>query len=116
VLFEPTRIRVTWTATPGAASYKLVTSASRGGAAARPRYPGGRVLGEFSRPPETPFRFRVPARVVEVRLMVVALAPDGSVIARSRVMVRSTVPPAAAVPTATPAPSPSASPTPAIGE
>jgi hypothetical protein len=116
VLYGPTRIRVTWTATPGAAGYVLVSSASRNGAAARPRYPGGRILGEFSHPPDAPLRFRVPAGVVEVRLMVVALDADGKVMARSRVMIRSTVPPVATTPSATPSPSATESPTPAIGE
>lgn len=106
VLFEPTRVRVTWTATPGAASYVLVTSRSRLGPAPRPRYPDGRILGEFSRPPETPLRYQVPDGVIEVRLLVVALAPDGTVLARSRVLTLSTVPPVTIVipdATATPA-------------
>ena len=117
VLFEPVRIRVTWTATPGAASYVLVTSRSRVGPAPRPRYPDGRILGEFSRPPETPLRYLVPEGVIEVKLLVVALAPDGTVLARSRILTLSTVPPvtivtpgATATPAATSVPTATAAP------
>jgi hypothetical protein len=58
----------------------------------------------------------VPLGVVEVKLLVVALAPDGTVLARSRIVTLSTVPPVATVPSPTPDPSASESPTPAIGE
>jgi hypothetical protein len=116
VLFDPTRIRVAWTATPGAASYVLVRTGSRDGAAPRPQYPGSRIVGEFSRPPATALRLWVPLGVVEVKLLVVALAPDGTVLARSRIVTLSTVPPVATVPSPTPDPSASESPTPAIGE
>jgi hypothetical protein len=44
------------------------------------------VLGEFVEPPPTPLRYRVPVGVVEVRLMVVALRRDGSVLRRSNVV------------------------------
>jgi len=115
VLYAPTRIRVTWTATPDAASYALVVSRSRLGPAPRPRYPDGRILGVFSYPPATAFRFRVPDGVVEVRLMVVALRADGTVLARSRIVTLAITPPAPAV-SATPvsptSPAPSASPVP----
>jgi hypothetical protein len=115
VLTAPTRVRVTWTATPGAASYALVTTRSRGGTAARPVYPGSRILGVFSHPPATPLRFRVPDGVTEVKLMVVALRADGTVIARSRVITLAIpVTATTATPTAGDA-SRSPDPTPALG-
>jgi hypothetical protein len=86
----PASIRVTWTAVPDASSYVLVATGSRVAPAPWPQYPGDRVIGEYPIPPETPLRFRVPDGIVEVRLLVVALAPDGSVISRSRVVVLAT--------------------------
>ena len=86
----PDGIRVTWTAVPGASSYVLVATGSEVAPAPRPRYPGGRVIGEFTQVPEAPLRFRVPDGTVEVRLLVAALAPDGTVISRSRVVILAT--------------------------
>ena len=55
--------------------------------------PGGRlVVCEFSHPPETPLRFRVPDGVIEVKLLVVALRRDGTEIARSRIVTVATGP------------------------
>ena len=116
VLFSPTRVRVSWTATPGAASYVLVTTRSRAGHAARPRYPASRVLGEFSRPPETPLRFRVPDGVVEVKLMVVALRADGTVLSRSVIVTLATVPAVNVTPSPNPVSSATVSPTPALAD
>lgn len=104
------RIAVTWSATWGADHYLLVVTRSRGGAAADPAYPGGLVLAEFAAPPSPRFRFRVPLGVTEVRLMVVAVRADGSVIRRSLVEVVA-VPPAAS-PTPTPVPVVAPTPTP----
>ena len=86
----PDGIRVTWTAVPGASSYVLVASGSEVAPAPRPRYPGGRVVGQFTQAPEAPLRFRVPDGTVEVRLLVAALAPDGTVMSRSRVVTLTT--------------------------
>ena len=116
-LIEGRRIAVTWTATWGAKRYLLVVSASRSGPAPQPTYPGSRVLGEFAAPPMPRLRYRVPAGVDEVRLMVVALRKDGTVLRRSRV-VTITIPPSAdtagsspdASATPTPTPSPSSAP------
>jgi hypothetical protein len=91
-----TRIAVRWTATPGADTYVLVVTASRKGSAADPVYPGSRELGTFARAPDHALRFRVPDGVTEVRLLVVALRPDGSVLARSRVVTVAVGGPAAA--------------------
>jgi hypothetical protein len=84
------RVAVKWTRTRGAKTYVLVATVSRGGRAAKPVYPGSRVLGEFARPPVDPFRFTVGPAVTQVRLLVVALGRDGKELARSRV-VRVTV-------------------------
>ena len=128
-LLENGRVAVTWTATERARSYVLVVTRSRSGPARDPVYPGSRVLGEFVVPPPTPLRYRVPDGVVEMRLMVVALRRDGSVLRRSNIVIVS-IPPAgeatgsgddstpASLPTPTPAvrraphrsPSPSPSP------
>jgi hypothetical protein len=86
----PSIVRVTWTATPGASSYVLVATAAEASPAPRPVYPGGRIIGEFSSAPEAPLRYRVPAAVAEVRLLVVALASDGTELARSRVITVAT--------------------------
>ena len=84
------RVAAKWTRTRGAKTYVLVVTVSRGGRAARPVYPGSRVLGEFARPPVNPFRFNVGPAVTQVRLLVVALGRNGEELARSRV-VRVTV-------------------------
>ena len=86
----PDGLRVTWTAVPGASSYVLVATGSEVAPAPRPRYPGGRVVGQFTQVPEAPLRFRVPDGTVEVRLLVAALAPDGTVMSRSRVVTLTT--------------------------
>ncbi len=83
---EPAGVAITWTRTRGARTYVLLATVSRTLHARRPSYPGSRVLGEFARPPASPLRYRVPDGVVEVRLLVVALAKDGSELARSRVV------------------------------
>ena len=80
------RIAVRWTATWGASSYLLLATLSRSGPAADPVLPGARVLGEFAAPPEKALRFRVPDRVVEVKLRVLALRADGTVLRRSRIV------------------------------
>ncbi|HEY8167107.1 MAG TPA: hypothetical protein VIF84_00195 [Candidatus Limnocylindrales bacterium] len=112
-LVDGRRIRVTWTETYRAKGYVLVVSVSRSGPAADPVYPGSRVLGEFTVPPVPALRYRVPNGVTEVRLMVVALRKDGSVLRRSRV-VTVTVPPAVdtAAPSAEADATPTALPTP----
>jgi hypothetical protein len=114
VLIDGPRIAVRWTATWSAARYVLVATASRSGPAADPVYPGSRVIGEFTAPPERAFRIRVPEGVVEVRLMVVALREDGRVLRRSRI-VTVVVPPAESIgsdpgPSLPPPPSPTPAP------
>jgi hypothetical protein len=125
------RIAVRWTETWSAARYVLVATWSRSGPATDPVYPGSRVIGEFAAPPSRAFRVRVPDRVVEARLMVVALREDGRVLRRSRIATVAipvaadpmgeatpTAPPAQGtpetpMPTPAPASPPAASPTPA---
>ena len=85
------RLAITWTATERAGSYVLIATRSRSGPARDPVYPGSRVLGEFTEPPPTPLRYRVPDGVVEVRLQVIALRPNGTVLRRS-VIVTLAVP------------------------
>jgi hypothetical protein len=85
-----TRVAVIWAAAEGADSYVLLVTGSRTGPAADPVYPGSRELGTFARPPDKRLRFRVPDGVTEVRLLVVALRPDGSVLARSRIVTVAT--------------------------
>lgn len=80
------RVAVTWTRTRTAKTYVLVVTVSRGGRAARPAYPGSRVLGRFARPPAKPFRFRVGPAVTQVGLVVVALGRNGEELGRSRVV------------------------------
>ena len=82
-------IQVSWRKVPGARRYVLIGSRSRSGPAPRPRYPGSWVIGRFARPPADGFSFTVKDAVVEVRLRVVALGPDGLVIARSRIKTLS---------------------------
>lgn len=79
-------VAVTWTAVSDAQTYVLLVSGARQAPAPDPVYPGSRELGEYAAPPSTRLRFRVPIRVTEVRLMVVALDADGSELARSRVV------------------------------
>jgi hypothetical protein len=120
------RIAVRWTETYRARSYVLIVTTSRSGAAAPdPVYPGSRVLGEFATPPERALRYRVPLEVTQVRLQVVALRGDGTVLRRSRIVTidlppgdatgeptASPVPGASSAPTPGPTPSPSPSPAP----
>ncbi len=80
------RIAVRWTETYRAKSYVLLVTMSRSGPAADPVYPGSRVLGQFTTPPASALRFRVPGRVREVRLMVVALRANGTVLRKSRIV------------------------------
>ena len=85
----PNTVAVTWRRIPGARTYVLVVTRSRNGPAARPAYPGGRVLGTFAHlPPEldsTPDSL-IAAAVVEVKVMVVALDANGVEITRSRIV------------------------------
>jgi hypothetical protein len=90
-LIDGPRIAVTWTETWRARSYVLLATLSRAGSAPDPTYPGARVLGEYATPPDRALRFRVPAGVTEVKLMVVALRGNGSVLRASRI-VTITVP------------------------
>ncbi len=108
-LISGPRIAVTWTETLRARRYVLVVTRSRSGPAGDPVYPGSRVLGEFATPPESPLRYRVPDGVIEVRLMVVALRADGSVLRRSNIV---TVTVTASADTTGSVPDASASPTP----
>jgi hypothetical protein len=114
------RIALTWTATYRARSYVLLVTMSRTGIARDPVYPGSRVLGTFAHPPALPLRFRVPDGVVEVRLQVIALRGNGSVLRRSNI-VTITIPAdtqgssPSPDPTATPAPTPTPVPTPSGG-
>jgi hypothetical protein len=85
-LVDGPRIAVRWTGTWSAARYVLVATMSRSGPAADPDYPGSRIVGEFTVPPERAFRVRVPDGVVEARLMVVALRENGRVLRRSRIV------------------------------
>jgi hypothetical protein len=85
-LVAPSTIAVDWHRFPGATSYVLVVTRSRTGAAARPTYPGGRILGTFAHPPGAPLRFHLPAAVVQVKVMVVALDGNGVEIFRSRII------------------------------
>jgi hypothetical protein len=110
-LIDGPRIAVRWTVTSGAARYVLVATGSRSGPAADPVYPGGRVIGEFATPPERAFRVRVPAGVVEVRLMVVALREDGRVLRRSRIATVAIPVPGETL-GSSPGPSPTLSPVP----
>jgi hypothetical protein len=105
------RIAVRWTETFRARRYVLVATTSRSGAAPDPVYPGSRVLGEFATPPEVRLRYRVPLGVTEVRLQVVALRGDGSVLRRSRI-VAIPIPAGDATGDPTTSPVPGASPAP----
>jgi len=106
-------ISVTWSRYPGARSYVLVGTRSRIGTAARPTYPGSRILGTFARRPATPLLITVPTGVLQVKLLLVALDGNGNELFRSRI-IRIDLPapvPAASQP-ASPTPSPTASPSP----
>jgi hypothetical protein len=110
------RIAVTWTETWNAKSYVLLVTASRAGSAPDPVYPGSRILGQFIAPPERPLRYRVPAGVTELKVQVLALRGNGTVLRRSRIVTIS-IPLANASPSGdlaggSPTPDPAASPTP----
>ncbi len=117
-LISGPRVAVRWTATRGAHSYLLLATWSTSGPAPKPTYPaapGTRIVGEFASPPAQALRMRVPDGVVEVRLRVVALRPDGTVLRQSRV-VTVTIAPNASLssdPDVSPSPSPTPTPTPA---
>jgi hypothetical protein len=98
---------VTWTETWRAHRYVLLMTASRSGRARDPVYPGARVLGEFAKPPQLPLRYRVPDGVAEVRLMVVALRRDGTVLRRSDVATVTIRPGTGTAPSLAPDPTPS---------
>ncbi len=110
------RLAVTWSQTYGADHYVLLVTRSRGASAADPVYPGGMVLAEFAAPPDPRLRIRIPDGVTEVRLMVVALRADGSIIRRSAIVTvaipapASPSAPASLGPEPTPVPSPSPTP------
>jgi hypothetical protein len=76
-----------WTATRRAASYLLIVTRSRVGAAADPEYPGSRVFRTFAKAPQRWIRFAVLDPVVEVRVMVVALGRHGHEVSRSRIAI-----------------------------
>jgi hypothetical protein len=78
---------VTWTETYRAKAYVLIVTVSRTGAAAPdPVYPGSRILGTFARPPDLPLRFRVPDGAMELKLQVIALRGNGTVLRRSNIV------------------------------
>jgi len=104
---EGTRVAVRWTATVRAASYLLIVTRGRNGPAPLPVYPGSRVLAEFAHPPAVAFRFWIPDRVTEVKLLVVALGPYGHVVSRSRIVTLDTGGDVAAAGDPTPTPVPS---------
>jgi hypothetical protein len=81
---------VRWTPTRRAASYVLIVTRSRVGAAADPVYPGSRVFRQFETAPQKWIRFRVLDPVVEVRVMVVALGKHGNEVSRSRIAIVTT--------------------------
>ncbi len=85
-LIDGPRVAVTWTETWRASSYVLIASGSRLGPAPDPVYPGSRILGTYAAPPTDPLRFRVPDGTVELRLRVIALRRDGSVLRRSNIV------------------------------
>ena len=85
-LVAPHTVAVDWRRIPGARTYVLVVTRSRNGPAARPTYPGGRILGTFAHPPAAPLRFQLPDAVEQVKVMVVALDRNGVEITRSRVV------------------------------
>ena len=70
-----------------AASYLLIVTRSRVGAAADPEYPGSRVFRTFAKAPQHWIRFGVLDPVVEVRVMVVALGRHGHEVSRSRIAI-----------------------------
>jgi hypothetical protein len=118
-LIDGPRIAVTWTATYRARSYALIVTGAASGPAPDPVYPGSRVIGTFARPPDLPLRFRVPAGVHEMRIQVIALRRDGSVLRRSNI-VTITIPPgdsqgSSTAPDATPTRVPTPTPTPTSG-
>jgi hypothetical protein len=82
----PDLVSVTWTGTPAASRYLLVATVSRDGPAPDPTYPGAKVMGDFTHPPVSPLRIRVPAGVVEIRFRVIAFRADGKRLTRSNVV------------------------------
>ena len=118
-LVDGPRIAVRWSETFRARGYVLIATVAREGSAPDPVYPGSRILGEFASPPSRALRYRVPLGVTEVRLQVVALRGDGSVLRRSRI-VPIAIPPGdtagdpdgSPAPTATPTPGPTPTPNP----
>ncbi len=84
------RVLVRWTPTRRAASYLLIVTRSRVGAAADPEYPGSRVFRQFANAPQKWIRFRVLDPVVEVRVMVVALGKHGHEVSRSQIVIVTT--------------------------
>jgi hypothetical protein len=80
------RVAVTWTETYRAKAYVLIVTVARSGVAPDPVYPGSRELGTFARPPDLPLRFRVPDGVTELKLQVIALRGNGTVLRRSNIV------------------------------
>ncbi len=109
-----TRYWVTWTSTFRARKYVLIVTMSRGGTAAFPAYPGARILGTYATPPATRLRFRVPLGVTQIKLRVIALRGNGTVLRRSNIVTLTVTPTASSAPppaTPTPSPDPTAAPT-----
>ena len=79
----PSEVKATWTGTPGALRYRLVAWVWRAGEDADAAPSARKVIGEFTRPPDSPLAFRVGADVVRVRLQVIAFAADGTRLAHS---------------------------------
>jgi hypothetical protein len=86
LLVNGPRVAVTWTETYRAKAYVLIVTVARSGYAPDPVYPGARELGTFARPPDLPLRFRVPDGVTELKLQVIALRGNGSVLRRSNIV------------------------------
>ena len=82
----PSEVRVTWERIRGAHRYILIGTRSRDGPAATPRYPGSWIIGRFAKPPAEALTFTVRDAIVEVKVRVIALAADGSVLTRSRIV------------------------------
>jgi hypothetical protein len=79
----PSEVRVTWTGTPEARRYRLVAWVWRASDGAQLVRSARKVIGEFTRPPDSPLAFRVGADVVRVRLLVIAFSADGTELTRS---------------------------------
>jgi hypothetical protein len=81
----PAEVKVTWTGADGARRYRLFAWVWRAGDGTEPVRSARKLIGEFTRPPDSPLTFRVRADVVRVRLLVIAFAADGTELTRSNV-------------------------------